>query len=64
MKQILLGYSLPKETVTSIEMVNKKMKAMVLLLHGDTDFFNTVARVLQGDTLALYLLIICLDYVL
>ena len=30
----------------------------------DTDFFYIVAGVLQGDTLALYLFIICLDYVL
>ena len=31
---------------------------------GDTDYFDIVARVLQGDTLAPYLFIICLDYVL
>ena len=31
---------------------------------GDTDYFNIVAGVLQGDTLAPYLFIICLDYVL
>ena len=31
---------------------------------GDTDFFNIVAGVLQGDTLAPFLFIICLDYVL
>ena len=31
---------------------------------GDTEYFDTVARVLQGDTLALYFFIICLDYVL
>ena len=31
---------------------------------GDTDYFNIVAGVLQGDTLAPYLLIIALDYVL
>ena len=30
---------------------------------GDTDYFDIVARVLQGDTLAPYLFIICLDYV-
>ena len=30
----------------------------------ETDYFNIVARVPQGDTLAPYLLIICLDYVL
>ena len=31
---------------------------------GDTEYFDIVARVLQGDTLAPYLFIICLDYVL
>ena len=30
---------------------------------GDTDYFYIVASVLQGDTLAPYLFIICLDYV-
>ena len=30
---------------------------------GDTEYFDIVARVLQGDTLAPYLFIICLDYV-
>ena len=29
---------------------------------GDTDYFNIVPGVLQGDTLAPYLFIICLDY--
>ena len=31
---------------------------------GDTDYFDIVAGELQGDTLAPYLFIICLDYVL
>ena len=31
---------------------------------GDTEYFDIVAGVLQGDTLALYLFIICVDYVL
>ena len=30
---------------------------------GDTDYFDIVAEVLQGDTLVPYLFIICLDYV-
>ena len=30
---------------------------------GDTEYFDIVAGVLQGDTLALYLFIIYLDYV-
>ena len=31
---------------------------------GDTEYFDIVAGVLQGDTLAPYLFIICLDYML
>ena len=31
---------------------------------GDTEYFDIIAGVLQGDTLAPYLFIICLDYVL
>ena len=31
---------------------------------GDTNYFDIVAGVLQGDTLASYFFIICLDYVL
>ena len=31
---------------------------------GDTDYFNIVVGMLQGDTLTPYLFIICVDYVL
>ena len=31
---------------------------------GDTSFFDIIAGVLQGDTLAPFLFVICLDYVL
>ena len=41
---------------------NKKVK--VRSRDGDTDCFDIVADVLQGDTLAPYLFIICLDYLL
>ena len=37
---------------------------MVCSPDSDTDFFDIVAGVLQGNTLAPYLYIICLDYVL
>ena len=40
------------------------MKAMVYLFKGDTDFFNIVTGVLQGDTFAPYLFIICPVYIL
>ena len=36
----------------------------VLSPDGDTDYFNIVAGVLQGDPLAPFLFIICLDYAL
>ena len=39
-------------------------KSIVCSPDGDTDYFDIVAGVLQGDTLATYLFIICLDYVL
>ena len=37
---------------------------MVHSSDGDTDFFDIVAGVLQGDTFALYLFILCLGHVL
>ena len=45
-------------------MRDKNTKVKVRSLDGDTDYFNIVAGVLQGNTLAPYLFINCLDYVL
>ena len=64
MEWILLTHGFPKETVTTIMMLYKNMKVKIRSLDGDTDYFNIVAGVLQGDTLAPYLFINCLDYVL
>ena len=64
MEQILLAYSLPKETVAAIMILYRNTKVKVRSLDGHTDYFNIVAGVLQGDTLAQYLFIICLDHVL
>ena len=52
MKQILLVYVLPKETVTAIMMLYKSMKVKFHSLNGDIDFFDIVASVLQEHTLA------------
>ena len=40
------------------------MKVKVCFPDGDADYIDIVAGVLQGDTLAPYLFIISLDYVL
>ena len=45
-------------------MLYKNAKVKVRSPDGDTDYFDIVAGVLQGDILAPYLFIICLGYVL
>ena len=60
----LLAYGVPKETVTAITILYRNTKVKVRSLDGDTEYFDIAAAVLQGNTLAPYLFIICLDYVL
>ena len=64
LKEILLAYGIPLETVLAIMMLYKDTSAMVRSPDGDTSLFDIVAGVLQGDTLAPFLFIIALDYVL
>ena len=64
MEQILLAYGLPKETIPAIMMLYKNTKVKVHSLDWDTDYFDIVAGVLQGDTLALYPFIIYQDCML
>ena len=63
MEQIQLAYGLPQKTVAALMMVFKNTKAKVCSPDGDTENFDVIASMLQGDTLAPYLFIICLDYV-
>ena len=55
---------LPKETGAAIMIFYRNTKVKVRSPDGDTEYFDIVAAVLQGDTLAPYLFIMCLDYVL
>ena len=64
MEQILLAYGLPKETLAAITILYRNTKVKVGSPDGDTEYFDIVAGVLQVDTLAPYLFIICLDYML
>ena len=64
MEQILLAHGLLKETVAAITFLYKNTKVKIRSPDGDTEYFDIVARVLKGDSIAPYLFIICLDYVL
>ena len=63
-EQILLAYGHPKETVTAKMMLYKNTKTKIDSPDGDTNFFDIVTGVLQGNIFALFLFIICLDFVL
>ena len=58
MEQILLAYGLPKETVAAITILYRNTKVKVRSPDGDTEYFNNVAGVPQGEMLAPYLFII------
>ena len=60
---MLLEYCIPNET-KAIMVIYKNTQAFVRSPDGDTEFFDIIAGVLQGDALATYLFIIALDYVL
>ena len=63
-EQILLASGLPKETVAAIMMLYRNTKVKARTQDGDIDYFDIAAGVLQGDTLASYRFVICLDHVL
>ena len=62
MEQILQACGLPKETVAAITILYRNTKVKVRSPDEDTEYFDIVAGVLQGDMLAPYLFIICLEY--
>ena len=64
MEQILQAYGLPKETVAVMTILYRNTKVKVRSLDGDTEYFDIIAGVQQGDSLAPYLFIIYLNYVL
>ena len=44
-------------------MLNKNAKEMICSRNGDIDFFDIITEIVQRDSFAPYLFIICLDYV-
>ena len=57
MEQILQAYGLSKETVAAITILYKNIKVNVSSPDGDSEYFDILAGVLQGDRLASYLFI-------
>ena len=64
MEQILQIYGIPIETIESIMMLYRNTRSMVISPDCDTAFFEITTGVLQVDTLAPFLFILCLDYIL
>ena len=64
MFEILKLYGIPDKIICAIRALYVSTKAKVISPDGDTEIFNIHAGVLQGDTLAPFLFIIVLDYVL
>ena len=62
MMKILLAYGIPKKIVDAIRVLYDNTRARIISLDGETEEFEIVAGVLQGDTLAPYLFAIVLDY--
>ena len=62
--KILRAYRIPKIIVSAIGLLYKGTKAKVLSPDGETEFFEILVGVLQGDTLAPYIFSIMLDYAL
>ena len=54
--EILRAYGIPTKTVDTISMLYKDTEAQVITPDGDTEFFEILAGVLQGDTLAPFLM--------
>ncbi len=64
MFNILQLYGIPEEIIQAIRVLYTNTKKRVITPDGETVFFDIIVGVLQGDTLAPFLFIIILDYVL
>ena len=61
MMAILRAYGIPSVIVDVIRLLYTGTKAKVVTSDGQTDLFDILAGVLQGDTLAPYLFVIVID---
>ena len=61
---ILKAYGIPEELVTAISIMYEDTSAKVITPDGEMETFSILAGVLQEDTLAPYLLVIVIDYIM
>ena len=64
MFNILRHYGVPLKIVKAIEAIYHHSKSVVLVDGNISEEFNVTTDVLQGDTLALFLFIIVIDYIM
>ena len=62
MMKLLSAYRIPDELMKAISLLYENTWAKILSPDGDTEFFDTLAGVLQGDALAPYLFAIVIHY--
>ena len=63
-KQVLQAYNVPVSLVNGIFALYEGTRATVITPDGLSDMFDTTSGVLQGDTLAPFLFVLLLDWVL
>ena len=64
MFEILGLYGIPEEIVAAIKVMYTDSTSTVMTTDGETQPFSTLAGILQGDTLAPFLFIMVVDYVM
>ena len=64
MMRILASYRIPNRIVNAISKFYENTKVRVLTPEGETQYFDIIAGVLQGDTLAPHLLIIVINHIM
>lgn len=64
MLEIMKAYGIPHFIVSAVGIMYKNTITQVLSPDGDTEFFEILAGVLQGNTLSPYPFVLALDYVM
>ena len=64
MFEILQLYGIPLPIIDAIKVLYTNTSSSVLTHDGETSSFNITASILQGDTLAPFLFILVVDYIM